>query len=78
MERRMVENDAMKSSFIDGKDEGRAEGLAGGLAEGRAEGLAEGRAEGILAVARNLKHSGMNVDEIVKMTGLSPQEIENL
>jgi predicted transposase/invertase (TIGR01784 family) len=27
MERRMVENDAMKSSYIDGKDEGRAEGI---------------------------------------------------
>lgn len=62
MERRMVENDAMKSSFIDGKDEGRA----------------EGRAEGILTVARNLKQSGMSLDEIVKMTGLSLQEIENL
>ena len=27
MERRMVENDAMKSSYIDGKDEGRSEGI---------------------------------------------------
>ena len=27
MERRMVENDAMKSSYIDGKDEGRVEGI---------------------------------------------------
>lgn len=66
MERRMVENDAMKSSYLDGKDEG--------LAEGRAE----GRAEGILAVARNLKLSGMPLDEIAKMTGLSQQETEDL
>ena len=62
MERRMVENDAMKSSFIDGKDEGRA----------------EGRAEGILAVARNLKLSGMSLDEIAKMTGLPLPEIDKL
>ena len=58
----MVENDAMKSSYIDGKDEGRA----------------EGRAEGILEVARNLKRSGMSLDEIAKMTGLSLPEIDNL
>lgn len=66
MERRMVENDAMKSSFIDGKDEGRAEGRA------------EGRTEGILAVARNMKLSGMSLDEIAKMTGLSLQEMDKL
>ena len=74
MERRMVENDAMKSSFIDGKDEGRAEGRAEGLAEG----LAKGLAKGILAVARNLKLSGMSLDEIAKMTGLPLSEIDNL
>ena len=70
MERRMVENDAMKSSYIDGKDEG--------LAEGEAKGLAKGRAEGVLSVARNMKQSGMSIDQIAKMTGLSPQEIAGL
>lgn len=62
MERRMVENDAMKSSYIDGRDDGRA----------------EGRTEGILVVARNMKQSGMRLDEIARMTGLSHQEIEAL
>ena len=66
MERRMVENDAMKSSYIDGKDEGLAEGEA------------KGRAEGILSVARNMKQSGMSIDQIAKMTGLSLQEIAGL
>ena len=78
MERRMVENDAMKSSYIDGKDEGLAEGEAKGLAKGRAEGREEGLAEGVLSVARNMKLSGMSTDQIAKMTGLSLQEIAGL
>ena len=67
-----------KQGIAKGRAEGLAKGRAEGLAEGHAEGLAEGLAKGILAVARNLKQSGMSLDEIAKMTGLSPQEIENL
>ena len=53
-----------------------------GLVEGRAEGLAEGRAEGLSegkeSVARNLKRMGMDVETIVKATGLDPDVIEGL
>ena len=53
-----------------------------GLVEGRAEGLAEGRAEGLSegkeSVARNLKRMGMDVETIVKVTGLDPDVIEGL
>ena len=45
-----------------------------GLAEGRAEGLAEGKE----SVARNLKRMGMDVETIVKATGLDPDVIEGL
>jgi predicted transposase/invertase (TIGR01784 family) len=59
-----------------------AEGLEKGLAQGKAEGLAEGEARGkaqrSLAIARNMKAEGLPVALIVKMTGLSPLEIENL
>ena len=34
--------------------------------------------EGILQVARNLKASGMDTATIIKMTGLSKDEIEEL
>ena len=49
-----------------------------GLAEGRAEGRAEGLAEGKESVARNLKRMGMDVETIVKATGLDPDVIESL
>jgi hypothetical protein len=62
MERRMVENDTMKSSYIDGKDDGRKEGLA----------------EGIRQVALKMKQSGKSTVEISQMTGLDTNEIEKL
>ena len=56
------------------RNKGLAEGRAEGLAEGRAEGLAEGKE----SVARNLKRMGMDVETIVKATGLDPDVIEGL
>ena len=72
--------------FAEGKEEGleagRAEGRAEGLAEGRAEGLAEGRAEGeknkAIAIARNLKSLNLSIEQIVKVTGLTQEQIEEL
>ena len=46
--------------------------------KGRSEGLREGRREGMLAIARNLKNMGLAIDDIVKGTGLSSTEIEQL
>jgi hypothetical protein len=50
-------------------------------AEGVAEGMAKGRAEAkitLLNTARNLKNLGTPIDIIVKSTGLSATEVENL
>lgn len=66
------------SSRQEGLAEGRAEGRAEGLAEGRAEGLAEGRAEGVISVALNLKNMGLSVEQVMKATGLTAEEIEKL
>lgn len=49
-----------------------------GESKGRAEGCAEGRAEGTLEVARNLKHMNLPIEDIVKATHLSAEEIESL
>jgi predicted transposase/invertase (TIGR01784 family) len=47
-------------------------------AEGRAEGLQQGIEEGIRRVAMNLLKSGMPVEEVVKMTGLSVEQVHSL
>ena len=47
-------------------------------AEGLAEGLAEGRAESCAEIARKMKESGVDLVSIVKFTGLSMEEVENL
>ena len=44
----------------------------------RAEGRAEGRAESCAEIARKMKESGVDLVSIVKFTGLSMEEVENL
>ena len=64
------------------KFEGREEGLAEGLAEGREEGLIEGREEGRveerLETARRMRSDGLSMEMVVRYTGLSEEEINNL
>ena len=78
----MTQNDVLDTAKMEGHAEGlaegRAEGLAEGRVEGRAEGIAEGRVEERLANARNLKTLGISTEVIMKATGLSAEEIEEL
>ena len=68
------------------KEQAIAEGRAKGLAEGRAKGLAEGRAEGFeegmekaqYNMAKKMKADNVPYEIIVKYTGLSVEEIENI
>ena len=53
------------NSFIDGHH---------CIAEGKAEGKAQAKAE----IARAMKESGVPVEDIVKYTGLTEQQIESL
>ena len=76
----------MKEGHAEGLKEGHAEGLKEGLKEGHAEGLKEGRAEGLKEglkestrhIALNLKRMGIPLSDIVKATGLSESQIEEL
>ena len=87
---RIVEEDAREAGWKKGLEEGRAKGIAEGIAEGRAKGIAEGRAEGRTEGiaegraeekrnnARSMKKIGIPVEQIVKVTGLTETEIEDL
>ena len=55
---------------------GLAEGLAEGKAEGLAEGKVEGKAEGKAEIATNLLKENYPIEKIIKVTGLTKEEIE--
>jgi predicted transposase/invertase (TIGR01784 family) len=56
------------------RDEGREEGFERGIEQGREEGFEKGKLE----VARNLLDLHFPVNEIIKATGLSPEQILSL
>ena len=45
---------------------------------GREEGREEGRKESTILIAQNMKKEGLSISLIVKMTGLSEDEINRL
>ena len=71
----MIQNDVLDTAKMEGRAEGHVEGHAEGHAEGRAEGRAEGAKEAAIAIARKMKDAGMDVQEILQMTGLTVEEI---
>ena len=64
------------------KKQGREKGLEEGLKEGRKEGhesgLKEGQKSEQLKIARKMKDEHMDLDTIVRITGLSVDEIKKL
>ncbi len=58
--------------------EGKAEGRAEGKAEGRAEGLTEGKTEEKISIAKKMKELDIDIETIIKVTGLSFEKINNL
>lgn len=77
-----TEKTFISSALRKGLAEGIEKGMEKGLAEGRAEGIEKGRAEGeqskALDIARNLKTIGICNADIMKATGLTEEEINNL
>ena len=60
------------------KREGFEDGRAAGLEQGRTEGLAEGEASKALEMAKAMKSEGIDTATIVRVSGLSAEEIEKL
>ena len=65
---------AMAGAIKRGREEGKAEGLA----EGKAEGLEEGRAEEKAEIAKKMLEENIEIETIIKLTGLTKEKIENL
>ena len=56
----------------------REDGRKAGLVEGEAIGLEKGAAQKQREIAKNLKDLGVGLNEIIKATGLSAEEVEKL
>ena len=69
----------LKQGLEQGLKQGVEQGLKQGVEQGLKQGVEQGRAEGerqkALAIARNLRLSGMRLSDIARMTGLSEAEI---
>ena len=56
----------------------RKEGLEEGIKEGRAEGLETGARQEKIKIAKNMINLDIDIDTIVKSTGLTIEEIKNI
>ena len=75
-------NKGLEEGIEKGKKEGREEGMKEGIKEGIKEGLEKGIKEGIkegnINTARRMKNANCEMSFIMKMTGLTKEEIEKL
>lgn len=63
---------AYRASMAQKFDEGKAEGIA----EGKAEGIAEGERKAMIKIAEGMLKQGHEVENIINLTGLTKEEIE--
>ena len=81
----MREYEFSKMAYRDIKnsvDTAKREGIAEGMEKGMKEGLEKGRAEGMnqrsLDIARNMLADGVDINQIMKYSGLTQEQIEKL
>ena len=68
----------IRSGLNAAMQQGIAQGLQQGLAQGLQQGIAQGMTQGITQVAKNMLESGIPLEQIAKLTGLSAAEIQSL
>ena len=64
--------------FSQGKAEGKIEGFSQGKVEGKAEGISEGKNERNIEIAKNMLNEGIDINIIIKCTGLTNEDISAL
>lgn len=68
-----------EASMIEGaREEGLKKGMEEGIQKGIEEGIKEGEAESKRKIAMNMLTLGLNQATIIKATGLTPSELEEL
>lgn len=73
---RMDEDVLRRQAIREGHEQGMKEGMKEGIKEGIKEGVKQGIKEGKILTAKELKKNGIDVEIIVKATGLTKEEIE--
>ena len=64
--------------LAEGFERGREEGKVEGREEGKAEGMQAGERNKAIAIARNLISSGMSLEDVARMTGLTVDEVRQV
>ena len=64
--------------IAEGREKGRLEGRAEGIEEGRKEGIKQGKKEEIIKIVKSLQKEGSDINFIMKITGLTKEEIESM
>jgi predicted transposase YdaD len=75
---RKGQQEGLLKGMQEGVLKGKQEGIHEGMLKGKLEGMQEGVLKGKLEVARSLRISGIPLDKIALVTGLSPDEIAAL
>lgn len=70
--------DLKKEALKEGREEGREKGREEGREEGKVEGIKEGIKEGITKVVKGMLKFGEQDEKIVKYTGISKKELEDI
>ncbi len=74
----LEEQAALASARDKGTQEGLEQGKKEGLEQGKKEGLEQGKKEGLESKARKMKVKNIPIEEIIELTGLTKEEVENL
>ena len=68
----------IKNSIDTAKQEGLAEGMEKGMELGMKKGMKKGMNQKALDIARNMLADGVDINLIMKYSGLTQEQIENL
>ena len=81
-DQRKIQNSRMraaeKAATERGMKRGMKQGMKQGIEKGIEKGIEQGIEQGILQTAKNFKGLGISIEDIMKATGLSKEEVEGL